>query len=50
VRSASAFHLNQNDLQGTSTLCAGKRLAVIFADGYQVNHAVRFVPIRHEET
>lgn len=40
----------RSNLQRTSTLCSGERLAVIFADGYQINHAVRFVHIRPEET
>ena len=42
--------MNQSDLQGISTFCYGERFAVILANDYQVNDAVRFVPFRPGET
>jgi hypothetical protein len=35
----STFDLNQNALQGVSALCSGERLALILADGDQLNHS-----------
>src|SRR5947207_14933527 len=52
LRSASALHLNQDDLKRVSALCARSWLTVILADRNQIDHSTRFssaLPVEFDE-